>query len=67
MSLLHEIFDSPFKLVNSQSRRDFDEPIQSLKFEFKTDDIFDTTTKEIIFNISKRHLMILHVNIKISF
>ena len=54
MSLLHEIFDSPFKLVNSHSI-DFDEPIQSLKFEFKTDDIFDTTTKEIIFNISKRH------------
>ena len=54
MSLLHEIFDSPFKLVNSQSR-DYGEPIPSLKFEFKTDDIYDTTTKEIIFNISKRH------------
>ena len=55
MSLLYEIFDSPFKLVNSQSR-DYDEPyIPSLKFEFKTDDILDTTTKEIIFNISKRH------------
>ena len=53
MSLLHEIFDSPFKLVNSQSR-DYGEPIPSLKFEFKTDDIYDTTTKE-IFNISKRH------------
>ena len=26
-----------------------------MKFEFKTDDIYDTTTKEIIFNISKRH------------
>ena len=54
MSLLHEIFDSPFKLVNSLSR-DYEEPIPSLKFEFKTDDIYDTTTKEIIFNISKRH------------
>ena len=54
MSLLHEIFDSPFKLVNSQSR-DYEEPIPSLKFEFKTDNIYDTTTKEIIFNISKRH------------
>ena len=54
MSLLYEIFDSPFKLVNSQSR-DNEEPIPSLKFEFKTDDIYDTTTKEIIFNISKRH------------
>ena len=54
MSLLHEIFDSPFKLVNSHSR-DYEEPIPSLKFEFKTDDIYDTTTKEIIFNISKRH------------
>ena len=54
MSLLYEIFDSPFKLVNSQSR-DYEEPIPSLKFEFKTDDICDTTTKEIIFNISKRH------------
>ena len=55
MSLLHEIFDSPFKLVNSPSR-DYNEPyIPSLKFEFKTDDIYDTTTKEIIFNISKRH------------
>ena len=54
MSLLYEIFDSPFKLVNSQSR-DYEEPIPSLKFEFKTDDIYDTTTKEIIFNISKRH------------
>ena len=54
MSLLYEIFDSPFKLVNSQSR-DYEEPISSLKFEFKTDDIYDTTTKEIIFNISKRH------------
>ena len=54
MSLLYEIFDSPFKLVNSQSR-DYGEPIPSLKFEFKTDDIYDTTTKEIIFNISKRH------------
>ena len=54
MSLLHEIFDSPFKLVNSQSRY-YGEPIPSLKFEFKTDDIYDTTTKEIIFNISKRH------------
>ena len=54
MSLLYEIFDSPFKLVNSQSR-DYEESIPSLKFEFKTDDIYDTTTKEIIFNISKRH------------
>ena len=54
MSLLYEIFDSPFKLVNSQSR-DYEEPIPSLKFEFKTDDIYDTTTKEVIFNISKRH------------
>ena len=54
MSLLYEIFDSPFKLVNSQSR-DYEEPIPSLKFEFKTDNIHDTTTKEIIFNISKRH------------
>ena len=54
MSLLYEIFDSPFKLVNSQSR-DYEEPIPSKKFEFKTDDIYDTTTKEIIFNISKRH------------
>ena len=54
MSLLYEIFDLPFKLVNSQSR-DYEEPIPSLKFEFKTDDICDTTTKEIIFNISKRH------------
>ena len=54
MSLLYEIFNSPFKLVNSQSR-DYEEPIPSLKFEFKTDDIYDTTTKEIIFNISKRH------------
>ena len=54
MSLLYEIFDSPFKLVNSRSR-DYEEPIPSLKFEFKTDDIYDTTTKEIIFNISKRH------------
>ena len=54
MSLLYEIFDSPFKLVNSQSR-DYEEPIPSLKFEFKTDNILDTTTKEIIFNISKRH------------
>ena len=54
MSLLYEIFDSPFKLVNSQSR-DYEESIPSLKFEFKTDNIYDTTTKEIIFNISKRH------------
>ena len=54
MSLLYEIFDSPFKLVNSQSRG-YEEPIPSLKFEFKTDNIYDTTTKEIIFNISKRH------------
>ena len=55
MSLLHEIFDSPFKLVNSLSR-DYNEPyIPSLKFEFETDDIYDATTKEIIFNISKRH------------
>ena len=54
MSLLYEIFDSPFKLVNPPSR-DYEEPIPSLKFEFKTDDIYDTTTKEIIFNISKRH------------
>ena len=54
MSLLYEIFDLPFKLVNSQSR-DYEEPIPSLKFEFKTDNICDTTTKEIIFNISKRH------------
>ena len=54
MSLLYEIFDSPFKLVNSHSR-DYEEPIPSKKFEFKTDDIYDTTTKEIIFNISKRH------------
>ena len=54
MSLLYEIFDSPFKLVNSQTR-DYDEPIPNIKFEFKTDDICDTTTKEIIFNISKRH------------
>ena len=54
MSLLYEIFDSPFKLVNSQSR-DYEEPIPSLKFEFKTDNILDATTKEIIFNISKRH------------
>ena len=54
MSLLYEIFDSPFKLVNCQSR-DYEEPLPSKKFEFKTDDIYDTTTKEIIFNISKRH------------
>ena len=51
---MYEIFDSPFKLVNSQSR-DYNEPIPNIKFEFKTDDICDTTTKEIIFNISKRH------------
>ena len=55
MSLLYEIFDSPFKLVNSQSRDNGDPLIPSLKFEFKTDNIYDTTTKEIIFNISKRH------------
>ena len=55
MSLLHEIFDLPFKLVGPPSR-DYDEPlIPNLKFEFKTNDIYDTTTKEIIFNISKRH------------
>ena len=55
MSLLHEIFDSPFKLVDSPSR-DYGEPfIPNLVFELKTDDIYDTTTKEIIFNISKRH------------
>ena len=54
MSLLTDIFKSPFTLVDSSSR-DFDEPIPSLKFEFKTDDIYDTTTKEVIFNISKRH------------
>ena len=55
MSLLYEIFEPPFKLVNSQER-DYEEPrIPSLKFEFKTDNIYDTTTKEIIFNISKRH------------
>ena len=54
MSLLHEIFESPFKLFDSSSR-DYGEPIPNLKFKFKTDDIYDTTTKEIIFNISKRH------------
>ena len=54
MSLLYEIFDSPFKLVNSHSI-DYEEPLQNKKFEFRTDDIDDTTTKEIIFNISKRH------------
>ena len=54
MSLLHEIFDSPFKLVGPPSR-DYGEPIPNLVFELKTDDIYDTTTKEIIFNISKRH------------
>ena len=55
MSLLYEIFESPFKLVNSHSRDNGEPLIPSKKFEFKTDDIYDTTTKEIIFNISKRH------------
>ena len=55
MSLLYEIFESPFKLVNSHSRDNGEPLIPNIKFEFKTDDINDTTTKEIIFNISKRH------------
>ena len=49
-----EIFKSPFTLIECSSR-DIYEPIPNLKFEFKTDDVFDTTTKEVIFNISKRH------------
>ena len=63
MSLLTDIFKSPFTLVDSSSR-DYGEPISNLKFEFKTDDIFDTTTKEIIFNISKRHFDDLIVQYK---
>ena len=55
MSLLYEIFESPFKLVNSHSRDNGEPLIPNIKFEFKTDDIYDTTTKEIIFKISKRH------------
>ena len=53
MSSLTDIFKSPFNLVDSS--REFEDPIPSITFEFKTNDIYDTTTKEIIFNISKRY------------
>ena len=53
-SSLVDIFKSPFTLISSTSR-DIYESIPNLKFEFKTDDIYDTTTKEVIFNISKGH------------
>ena len=38
-----EIFKSPLTLVNSNT---FSEPIPTIKFKFKTEDIYDTTTKE---------------------
>ena len=50
---LIEVFKSPFTLVNSHT---FYDPTPTIRFEFKTDDIYDTTTKEEIFIICKMYL-----------
>ena len=50
MSLLTDIFASPFKLYASKR---FTNPIPSLRVIFKTDDILDSTTHEEIFILSK--------------
>ena len=52
MSLLTDIFSSPFKLYASKS---FTNPIPTLKVKFKTDDIHDSSTKEEIFILSKMY------------
>ena len=52
MSLLSEIFSSPFKLVYSNT---YHNPTYGLKVNFKTDDIYDETTKEEIFILSKMY------------
>ena len=53
MSLMTDIFASPFKLV---SARDYTEPTTGLKVEFKTDKIHDSTTKEEVYILSKMYL-----------
>ena len=50
---LIEVFESPFKLVSSKR---FTNPTPELKVKFKTENIYDTTTKEEIFILSKMHL-----------
>ena len=50
---LIEVFEPPFKLVSSKM---FTNPIPELKVKFKTEDIYDTTTKEEIFILSKMYL-----------
>ena len=49
---LKDIFTTPFKLVAS---RTFLEPIPTLKVKLKTDNIFDKSTKEEIFILSKMY------------
>ena len=48
-----DIFASPFKLVSARS---YSDPIISLKVEFKTDKIHDSTTKEEVYILSKKYL-----------
>ena len=52
MSLLTDIFASPFKLYATKR---FTHPIPSLRVIFRTDDIHDSTTKEEIFILSKMY------------
>ena len=50
---LYEVFSMPFKLTKFKL---FHDPILQIKVEFKTDEIFDETTKEEIFILSKMYL-----------
>ena len=52
MSLLTDIFTSPFKLHAS---RCYNHPFPGLRAIFKTDDIHDSTTQEEIYILSKMY------------
>ena len=52
---LIDAFKPPFTLVSSSSR-DLSDEIPNVKFEFKTEDIWDSTTREEVFIISKMYL-----------
>ena len=52
MSLLSNIFKSPFRLVSCKT---YSNPTPQLRVKFKTKDIYDSTTKEEIFILSKMY------------
>ena len=53
MSLISEIFASPFNIVYTDR---YSHPCEGLKIKLKTDEIHDSTTKEEVYILSKKYL-----------